>query len=27
LNVRADVTIHEDLAEIIPEIAEQVLNG
>jgi NAD-dependent deacetylase len=27
LNVRADVTLYEDLAEIIPAIAEQVLNG
>ena len=27
LNVRADVTIQEDVADIIPAIAEQVLNG
>jgi len=27
LNVRADVTIQEDVAEIIPAIAEQVLDG
>jgi len=27
LNVRADVAIQEDVAEIIPAIAEQVLNG
>ena len=27
LNVRADVTIQEDIADIIPAIAEQVLNG
>jgi NAD-dependent deacetylase len=27
LNVRADVTIQEDVAEVIPAIAEQVLNG
>ncbi len=27
LNVRADVTIRDDLAEVIPAIAEQVLNG
>lgn len=27
IDVRADVTIQEDLAEIIPVIAEQVLNG
>ncbi len=27
LNVRADVTIEEDVADIIPAISEQVLNG
>jgi NAD-dependent deacetylase len=27
IDVRADVTIQEDLAEIIPKVAEQVLNG
>ena len=27
LNVRADVTIYEDLAEVLPAIAEQVING
>jgi NAD-dependent deacetylase len=27
LNVRADETIHEDVAEVIPAIAELVLNG
>jgi NAD-dependent deacetylase len=27
LNVRADVTIDEDLADVLPAIAEQVING
>ena len=27
LNVRADVVIQEDVADIIPAITEQVLNG
>jgi NAD-dependent deacetylase len=27
LNVRADVTLYDDLAEIIPAIADRVLNG
>ena len=27
LNVRADVVIKEDVAEVLPVIAEQVLNG
>ena len=27
LNVRADVAIQEDIADITPEIVEQVLNG
>jgi NAD-dependent SIR2 family protein deacetylase len=27
INVRADIAIQEDVADIIPAIAEQVLNG